>query len=55
MDDFNMICLYENLPILAYFFKRREDFSCLKKKKKKKIQYFQILFHVPNIYLILLN
>ena len=31
MDDFKMICIYENLPIFAYFFKRREDFSHLLK------------------------
>ena len=30
MDDFKKICMYENLPISAYFFKRQEDFSCLK-------------------------
>ena len=32
MDDFKTICIYENLPIFAYFFKRREDFSRLLKK-----------------------
>ena len=32
MDDFKTICIYENLPISAYFFERREDFSCLLKK-----------------------
>ena len=32
MDDFKTICIYENLPIFAYFFKSREDFSCLLKK-----------------------
>ena len=31
MDDFKTICIYENLPIFAYFFKRREDFSCFLK------------------------
>ena len=51
MDDFKTICMYENLSIFAYFFKRREDFSRL----LKKIQHFQISFHVPNTYLILLN
>ena len=29
MEDFKTICIYENLPIFAYFFKRREDFSRL--------------------------
>ena len=29
MDDFKTICIYENLPISACFFKRQEDFSCL--------------------------
>ena len=33
MDDFKTICIYENLPISAYFFKRREDFSCLLKNR----------------------
>ena len=51
MDHFKMICIYENLPISAYFFERREDFSYL----LKKIQHFQISLHVPNTYLILLN
>ena len=49
MDDFKTTCIYENLPIFAYFFKRREDFS----RPFKKIQHFQISFHVPNTYLIL--
>ena len=31
MDDFKTFCIYENLPIFTYFFKRREDFSCLLK------------------------
>ena len=31
MDDFKMICIYENLPISVFFFERREDFSCLLK------------------------
>ena len=31
MDEFKIICVYENLPISAYFFKRREDFSCFLK------------------------
>ena len=36
MDDFITICIYENLPIFVYFFKRREDFSRLLKKKKNR-------------------
>ena len=51
MDDFKTICIYDNLPNFAYFFKRREDFSRL----LKKIQHFQISFYVQNTYLILLN
>ena len=31
MDDFKTICIYENLPVSVYFFKKREDFSCLLK------------------------
>ena len=31
MYDFKTIGVYENLPIFAYFFKRREDFSRLLK------------------------
>ena len=31
MDNFKTICIYEKLPISAYFFKRREDISCLLK------------------------
>ena len=29
MGDFRTICIYENLLISAYFFKRREDFPCV--------------------------
>ena len=32
MDDFKTICICENLPLSAYFFTRRKDFSCLLKK-----------------------
>ena len=32
MDGFKTICIYENLPAFAYFFKRREDFPRLLKK-----------------------
>ena len=32
MEDLKTICIYENLRISVYFFKRREDFSCLLKK-----------------------
>ena len=31
MDAFKTICIYENFPIFAYFFKGREDFSRLLK------------------------
>ena len=31
MDNFKTICIYENLPISAYFFKKWEGFSCLLK------------------------
>ena len=37
MDDFKSICIYENLHISTYFFKRRVDFSCLLKKKNPNI------------------
>ena len=30
-DDFKSICIYENLLIFAYFFKRREDFLVYEK------------------------
>ena len=46
MDDFKTICIYENLPIFAYFFKRWEDFYCL----VKNIKHFKISLHVPNTY-----
>ena len=32
MDDFKTVCIYENLPISAYFFKGLEDFYRLLKK-----------------------
>ena len=50
MDYFKTICIYENLPILAYFFKKTGGFF----SSIEKI-HFQILFHVPNTFLILLN
>ena len=32
MDEFKTICIYENIRIFMYFFKRREDFSLILKK-----------------------
>ena len=43
MDDFKTICIYENLPIFAYFFKRQEGFSCLFKKKFNRFKYLSTL------------
>ena len=47
MDDFKTICKYNNS---ACFSEKQEDFSDL-----LKIQHFQISFHMPYTYLILLN
>ena len=46
MDDFKTICIFENLTISAYFFKRREDFSCLLKNSA----FSNIIPHVLNTF-----
>ena len=38
MDDFKTICIYENLPIFAYFFKKTGGFF----SSHEKIQHFQL-------------
>ena len=50
-DDFKMICIYENVLDFAYFFKKWGDLS----RFFKKVQHFQIYFHVPNMFLTLLD
>ena len=45
MDDFKMICIYENLLVFAYFL-----VSFL-----SEIQHFLIYFNVPDTFLTLLN
>ena len=44
--DFKTICIYENLPISAYFFERREDFSNIIPHAKHVLNTFKLRTHV---------
>ena len=50
MDDFKTICIYENLPIFAYFFKRLKDFSRLLKKNPTFSNIFLCAKHILNTF-----
>ena len=64
MGDFKTICIFENLPISAYFFKRREDFSCLLKnpifsniipRAKHVLNTFELIMLCARLYLFVID